>query len=226
MDVFGGFSDGKVHLVPVPNEFFTGLLSQIDSLEELKLVLYVFWRLEKIEGAFRYLRRADFLSDERFLAGLGENPQGAVDAALARGVERGVLLGATVQLNGVPETLYFLNSPKGRAAVQAIERDEWRPSGLSQAPVELAPEPPNIFRLYEENIGPLTPLIADALRDSEATYPLPWIEEAIRIAVENNKRSWRYVSAILDRWQQEGRDEPTNRRDSEKDRRRYSEWGN
>lgn len=226
MDVFPGFSDGKVHLVPVPDDFFTGLLPKIDSLEELKLVLYVLWRLEKMEGAFRYLRRADFLSDERFLAGLGESPEAALDAALAHCLERGALLGATVHLQGAPETLYFLNSPKGRAALQAIERNEWRPSGHSQAPVELAPEPPNIFRLYEENIGPLTPLIADALRDSEVTYPLPWIEEAIRIAVENNKRSWRYVSAILDRWQQEGRDEPTNRRDSEKDRRRYSEWGN
>jgi DnaD/phage-associated family protein len=182
-----------------------------------------------MEGAFRYLRRVDFLSDPQFLAGLAstsEAAQAAFDEALRRSLERSIFLGAEIRLGGAPEVLYFLNSPKGRAALKAIERGEWRPSSISQAPVELAPEPPNIFRLYEENIGPLTPLIADALRDSEAIYPLPWIEEAIRIAVENNKRSWRYVNAILDRWQQEGRDEPTNRRNTEKDRRRYSEWGN
>ena len=58
-------------------------------------------------------------------------------------------------------------------------------------------ERPNIFRLYEENIGPLTPLIAEMLRDAEKTYPADWIEEAFKIAVENNVRRWRYIEAIL-----------------------------
>jgi len=59
--------------------------------------------------------------------------------------------------------------------------------------------------LYEQNIGALTPLIADELRDAEQTYPAKWIEEAIKIAVENNTRRWRYVSAILERWRLEGK---------------------
>jgi DNA replication protein len=78
--------------------------------------------------------------------------------------------------------------------------------------------------LYEENIGALTPMIAEELKEAEDTYPAEWISDAFRIAVENNVRNWRYVSAILTRWKEKGRDERKNRRDTEKDRRRYTDW--
>jgi DNA replication protein DnaD len=66
-------------------------------------------------------------------------------------------------------------------------------------------------------------MIADKLGEAEDTYPAHWIEDAVRIAVENNARRWSYVEAILKRWQEGGRDERTDRRDTEKDRRRYVE---
>ena len=226
MASFSGFPEGKVHLVPVPAQFFADLLPQIDHLGELKLSLYLFWRLDRMEGAFRYLRRIDFAADEIFMRSLSELPEAAeheLDEALSRAVERGTLLKAQLNLEAGEENLYFLNSPKGRAGVQAIESGNWRPSLDPEAPVELDMEAPNIFRLYEENIGPLTPMIAEALRDAENTYPNQWINDAIHIAVENNARNWRYVVAILERWKQEGRDERKDRRDTEKDRRRYIE---
>jgi DnaD/phage-associated family protein len=116
--------------------------------------------------------------------------------------------------------LYFLNSERGRAALRAIEKGEWKPTGDTRQPIALDMERPNVFRLYEENIGPLTPLIADVLREAEATYPLEWIQEAVRIAVENNVRRWRYVEAILSSWKKEGRD-AKDRRDTEEDRHKY-----
>ncbi|MEO8973503.1 MAG: DnaD domain protein [Ktedonobacteraceae bacterium] len=64
---------------------------------------------------------------------------------------------------------------------------------------------PNIFVLYEQNIGLLSPLIADQLRDAANQYPQEWIEAAFREAVQYNKRSWKYISAILRRWETEGR---------------------
>jgi hypothetical protein len=48
-------------------------------------------------------------------------------------------------------------------------------------------------------------MIADALKDSEKDYPAHWIEAAIREAVENNKRNWRYIQRILKRWETEGK---------------------
>lgn len=88
-------------------------------------------------------------------------------------------------------------------------------------PVSLMVERPNVFVLYEQNIGALTPMIADQLRDAEDEYPNPWIEQAIGIAVENNARNWAYVSRILERWKTEGKHDPTAGGDSERERRKY-----
>jgi len=228
MYLFKGFPEGKAHLTPLPGLFFTDLLPEIGHLGELKIILYAFWRLDHMEGTFRYLRRADFSGDAKFMSGMGGNSQEAesqLDAALERAVDQGVLLKATLRLE-TDEILYFVNTSRGRAAIQAIEQGRWRPSGDEQMPIELALERPNIYRLYEQNVGPLTPLIADALRDAESEYPEAWVEDAFRIAVENNKRNWRYIQAILRRWQEKGRHErqQQDRRDTEKDRRRYAEW--
>jgi DnaD/phage-associated family protein len=224
---FKGFPQGKVRLTPVPELFFRELLTQIDDLGELKVSLYAFWRLNLKEGSIRYLLHSDFAGDGLFMQGLGETPQeaeAALGEALERAAARGTLLKASVAVQGGEQNLYFLNSPRGQAALQAIARGEWRPSALPEQPVEILEEAPNIFRLYEEHIGPLTPLIADALQDAEKDYPALWIEDAFRIAVENNARSWRYIQAILERWQEKGRDEQEDRRDTEKARRKYAEW--
>lgn len=226
MPTFRGFPEGKVRLTPIPEPFFTEVLDKIRDVHELKLLLYIFWRLNRMEGTFRYLRRADFLQDEQFLQIMGNSRQeseAALDQALQGCVAHGVLLKTSLALTEGDEDFYFLNSARGRAAVQAIARGEWRPSGRPQTPLEILPQPPNIFRLYEEHIGPLTPMMADMLREAEQTYPAHWIEEAIRLAVENNVRRWSYVEAILNRWQKEGRDERKDRGDTEKDRRRYIE---
>jgi DnaD/phage-associated family protein len=64
---------------------------------------------------------------------------------------------------------------------------------------------PNIFKLYEQNIGLLTPLVADHLRDAADLYPEEWIEAAFREAVQHNIRKWSYISAILRNWETEGK---------------------
>ncbi len=54
-----------------------------------------------------------------------------------------------------------------------------------------------VAKFYEQEIGALTSLIADAIRDACSEYPADWIYEAITIAVNNNSRRWNYVLAIL-----------------------------
>jgi DNA replication protein len=225
MASFNGFPDGKTSLTPIPETFFSELLPEIDHLGELKLSLYVFWRLNRMEGNFRCLLHSDLESDQRLMEGLGGSRAEAeanLGDAVRRAVARGTLLEIPLVLKEEQEPVYFLNSPKGRAAVEAIRQGKWRPSTDSQVPIELSPMRPNIFRLYEDHIGPLTPLISEALNEAQELYPEDWIEDAFRIAVEYNKRSWRYIEAILRRWQEGGRDEQ-NRGDSQKDRRRYIE---
>jgi DnaD/phage-associated family protein len=226
MNEFNGFPEGNMHFTGIPDLFFSALLPDIEHLGELKITIYAFRLLHRMEGTFRYLRRENFSQDEAFMHGLAHDPAQAeiiLDEALSLCITRKTFLRTTIESDAGSLDLYFLNSPKGRAALQAVEAGEWRHAGDADAPVELIPQPPNIYNLYEENIGPLTPMIADTLEEAEQSYPYSWIEQAVRIAAENNVRRWTYVEAILKRWQEGGRDERTDRRDTEKDRRRYVE---
>ena len=75
-----------------------------------------------------------------------------------------------------------------------------------------------VWGRYEENIGPLTPLIADALIDAETTYSPEWVADAIDLAVKHNKRNWKYAEGILKRWKEEGRAEKQSGRDDQASR--------
>jgi DNA replication protein len=216
---FAGFPSGKVHMTPVPAQFFSELLPQIDHLGELKVSLYAIWFLDRLEEPVRYLHHADFASDEKLIQGLGE--QSLADA-LERAAQRGTLLRAVPENGDLREAIYFLNTPRGRAALKAIQRGEWTPPNQPHPGVILEAERPNIFKLYEQNIGPLTPLVAEILQEAEQTYPESWMEEAFKIAVEKNVRRWKYIEAILRSWQEEGRDQ-TDRRHAAKDGRKYIE---
>ncbi len=226
MAQFKGFPDGKTSFTRIPGPFFSELLPQIDHLGELKVTLYALWQLDRMGGEVRYLQESDFLTDAVFIQGMGSNPeeaQAALQESLALAVGRGTFLRATVKLEE-ELSLYFFNTSRGRAAVEAIQTGDWRPTDDARLPVELGPERPSIFRLYEQNIGPMTPLLAENLQDAEETYPAEWIEEAFRIAVEKNVRNWRYVDAILRRWHERGYDGRETRRDTEKSRRQYADW--
>lgn len=207
MKKFPGFSDQET-FTQLPDVIFR-LLGQMDDLDEIKVTLYALWRVAHMEGPFHALSPADFDP-------LGMTPEGT-GAGLDKAVSRGTL----IRVRRDPDVFYFLNSPRGRAASEAIRNGIWHPH---DKPVSDPPrERPNIFQLYEENIGLLTPLMADALKEAEQTYPAEWIVEAIRIAVERNKRNWKYVEAILKRWKEEGHAQKQTGRDPEKDASRYSE---
>jgi DnaD/phage-associated family protein len=55
----------------------------------------------------------------------------------------------------------------------------------------------NIFRLYEQTIGPFDPHMATKLTEAEGEYSQECIRHSFQEASENNARSWRYVEAIL-----------------------------
>lgn len=73
---------------------------------------------------------------------------------------------------------------------------------LSSAP---PPAPAAVFRLYEQNIQAITPLVADAIKDAVAEFAEQWVMDAIGEAARANGKSWNYIRAILDRWKRDGR---------------------
>ena len=196
--VFSGFPAGKSRSVTLPESFFTDLLPLIDDVAELKATLACLRRLSSKLGAIRWVTRAE-LSGER----------GLDEADLAQGLDRAVARGTLLQVrdSASGETLYFANTERGRAAVAVIER------GAPITTVELVKERANIFRLYEQTVGALTPLIADELREAEKDYPAAWIEEAFREAARQNARSWAYVKKILENRGRRGQRDETGQRD-------------
>lgn len=209
MTIFNGFKDGKSN-VWVPAQFFEELLPLIDDFAELQLSLFCFWALKQKDAEQIYLRRHDFLGNPQLLQSFKQaaptlNPEQTLNRALGKALQRGTLLAVTVVLPHQREEIYFPNTPAGRDAVAQIEAGTWQIKDLGPH-VEVLPDRPDIFRIYEGNIGALTPMIAEELKDAELTYPAEWIEDAIRLAVTHNKRSWKYALAILKRWQSEGKD--------------------
>lgn len=68
-----------------------------------------------------------------------------------------------------------------------------------------------IFALYLQEIGLLTPLIADAIQDWEKDVPQQWLIDAIHEAAHSNARNWKYIDAILKRWKAQGNQEPAKK---------------
>jgi DnaD/phage-associated family protein len=207
MKGFGGFP-AKGRLIKIPGLFFSELLPVIDDVAEMKVTLYCFWRLQRKDEQTPYVWEREIVSDKVFSAGMGSSESDRLDA-LRRGLERatarGTLLKAEAQRKGKSEALYFMNTERGRAMAQGIADGKWQPEDDPSVLLDLRIERPNIFTLYEQNVGPLTPIISENLQEFEAVYSAAWVEEAIRIAAMQNKRSLKYIEAILKRWQTEGR---------------------
>jgi DnaD/phage-associated family protein len=188
---------------------FGPLLEQIDDLGELKCTLRVIWLIHQKKGYPRFLTFSELLSDRtRVDARASSGPSGReqVGRALEKAVGRGTLYGVAVQRDGELEQLFALNTEADRNALDALADSSAPAARLPKTePWEGDASRPNIFAMYEDNIGMLSPMIADELKEAEELYPSAWIEEAFREAVSQNKRTWRYIARILERWEREGR---------------------
>jgi DNA replication protein len=208
MQGFSGFPAGKLPTTVVPNLFFSELLPLVDNLAELKVILHLFWLIGKKHGKLRYARLDEMMRDRRLVSGLASGRatgEAVLRDALERAVARGALLHATVERSGETEEWYMVNSAAGREVVERLHAGELDVLGDLGEDVQLNVDRPTIFVLYEQNIGLLSPMIAEELRDAEKRFPTEWIADAFREAAELNKRSWRYILAILERWRTEGR---------------------
>lgn len=220
-----------MELVPVPGAIFGTLLREIDDLAELKTLLHVLRLLHGQPKPPRFVRRASLLADGGLLQALGQlGGEQAISESLARAVGRGTLLAVRVTDGSADDECYLLNTRGNERIVQEVEAGERLLGELGPvpAPSEAAnrQERATIYELYEQNIGLLTPLLAEELSEAAESYPTPWVEDAFREAVAQNKRNWRYVRKILETWASQGRGsrgETGRRPDPPKDASQYLE---
>ncbi len=223
---FTGFPDSGL-ATAVPNLFFSRVMPEISDPAELVVSAYFFFAAQLHKRRPHYVSREELAADRALVRALA-NLTGPSDTAggsdheasdgpvgLSRGLELAVKRGTLIRAlsgeasDGSAGEVYAVNSPSNYRALESLSEVRLQ-EPLPPAPGEAAPD---IFALYEENIGSITPLIADELKDAEERYPAQWLREAVREAVELNKRSWRYVASILRRWETEGPSYEKSKRD-------------
>jgi DNA replication protein len=179
-------SQTETGFVALPELFFTRVMPEIQDVVELKLVLYVSYLILRKQEHPCFVTYKELRAEShRLSAGLDED---GLRQALDSAILHGALLHSTSNINGISEDVYSLPFASQR------------------------PSTVNIFALYEQNIGLITPIIAEELKEAERIYPPGWIEDAFKEAVALNKRSWRYIARILERWGTEGKDSGEYRR--------------
>jgi DNA replication protein len=177
--------------VSLPESFFTRVMPEIQDLAELKIVLSAAYLILGKRGHPEFVTYKELKTAVSQLS--VELTEATLRQALDSAVQHAALLRSVVKTDEVSEDVYSL------------------PFDTRQPPAA------NIFALYEQNIGLITPMVAEELKDAERLYPPEWIEDAFKEAAELNKRNWRYIARILERWASEGKDSGEYRRDAEKD---------
>lgn len=182
----------------MPESFFTGVVPGVQDLAELKAASYVMYVVARRSAGTRPNSSGVGYEElkaavRRLSAGFDE---GMLQRALDAAVQHGAILRSTANKGGVREHVY---------SVPAVVYGSHQSATV------------NVFALYEQNIGMITPMIAEELKEAEKLYPAQWLEDAFKEAVALNKRSWRYIARILERWASEGKDSGEHKRDVEKD---------
>ncbi|MDO9334689.1 MAG: DnaD domain protein [Dehalococcoidales bacterium] len=216
MKQFTGFPI-KTEYAPVPAAFFSALLPEITDIAELKTTLHLFRILIPMKRRPCFVTYRELASDANLLLGLcvgNTQPEETLRRALDMAVKRGTILYLALDRDGVKEEIYLLNTKQNSDTIEKIRSGELRLPHLElKQGTEVNTEPQsNIFTLYEENIGLLTPMIAEDLKEAEKLYPESWIKDAFKEAVKANKRSWRFVAFLLERWATEGKRDGTYQR--------------
>ena len=225
---FPGFPAGA-KTVPLPASMLTQVFPDMQDVAELLVTLFATAAVQR-QRRFPRLVEIDELRTERALIESLSSllPQDDVDVAFRRGLDASVARGTLLAVDGVPSggggeaaakgqvrVLLGLHTELDRRAIERARRGDvvgaipWKLLPASEPAVARAG---NAYTLYESAIGPITPAIAEQLAEAEGLYPLEWIAEALAEAEELNRRSWRYVKRILERWDREGRDHAASER--------------
>ena len=205
----------------VPNAVLGRVLSHTDDADTIKLILRSIWLLERKRGYPRYITIEDLRRDRVLSLVIGD------DLTLERTVASAIKLGALAEVSLSGKKCLMLNTESAQRAtseaavpseVDEDEDDGWDAPAASQIPSDA-------FRAYEENIGVLSPMIRESILTALEDFTDEDITHAVRIAVENESRSWSFVAGVLRRWAREG--VPHERRDGkfggQSDRERVSE---
>ncbi len=202
---FDGFASGAP-VTPLPHALLRDLVPQMTDPAELIVMLYA---LEGIARQRRFPRRilaADLRESRSLLEALGSMcaPRDVGQAfveGLDAALQRGALLRARSVQDGVWVEWLALNDADGRRSLESASITPSATQVHGREPMySSAPE------IWQSAFGtPMPSILTEELKAAEARYGADWLHDAFSEAAANSARSWRYVQAILQRWETEGR---------------------
>jgi DNA replication protein len=206
---FKGFPP-RAEVTPLPNIFFSEVLPLMEDAVEVKVVMQIFYLLSRRKGYPRFVRFSELIHDPVIIKGLCENTESMeikLKKALASAVQAGILMHIPIEVQQLSDDVYFINNQAEHETISKILEGSLKIPQVEIRKVEEPAriQPSDIYNLYEQNIGMLTPILAEELQEAEHRYPEEWIQEAFREAVRANVRSWKYIHGILKRWEREGK---------------------
>ncbi len=233
-ETFAGFPT-STQATPVPEAFFAEILPHLTRLAEIKLFLVALRRIRHRKGAIRSVTARDLAAAPE-LGTLTESVNGQepespesrqeiIERVMAAFVKAGVCVEVSLADDNVA---YFMNDAEGRRAAERVSAGgtELSPVPSRSDTEEPVTQPGEIFRLYEDTIGPLPGAgIAEELKEAEVEYPASLIREAFHEAAAQNVRRWAYVRAILRNRRDRGVGDGTTQRRPAKDRYREGKYG-
>lgn len=204
---FPGFVTGGA-ATTLPAQFFVEVLPAIEDEAELRVTLYALYAIARKRGQLRAVRASELAAESPLARSFAHRGGAeAIRAALAQAAARGTLLDCPLA-DG--DTLYFLHNDAGRRARLRVRSGALAVGRAARPlPAQSEERPPRPAEVYEQEIGVLTPSVADAIANAVERWPEGWVIDAIRVAAVRNARSWRYAEAVLERWEAEGRDDAT-----------------
>ncbi len=184
----------------IPNTVLGRVLASIYDADEIKLILRAIWLLEHQRGYPRYITRDDLRRDRVLSVAIAD--QSDFDRILKSAIERGVFVEVSINNNIY---LMFNTESARRATIEVApptdilnnDDNSWETPAVSTTTTDA-------FRAYEENIGLLSPMIRQSILAALEDFTDEDISRAVRIAVENESRSWSFVAGVLRRWARDG----------------------
>ena len=199
----------EIRYTPTPNLVFGKLLDEIKELNDLKFILRIIWMINQAKRVPKYITLEEIISD-RIINSIIPKPNTEPDTFCKLILNKPQLLNLflyhEININQSNTAVVALNTARNKTMLNKIKGlDKF--DSVFQPNGDVSEESPNIFKLYEDNIGTLNPIITDELKYAETTYPSTWITNAFKESVVRNKRSWNYIKTILENWNREGKND-------------------
>ena len=200
----------EIRYTPTPNLVFGKLLNEIDDINELKFILRIVWMINQVKRVPKYVTLEEITADKIVHPIIKAKSNTEMNSTCLSMIKKpqfsNLLICHDIYTSKSTNTVIAFNTDRNQTMLIKTEQLD-KSDAVFQPNGDVPEESPNIFKLYEDNIGTLNPIIADELKIAETTYPYAWITSAFKESVLRNKRSWNYVKTILENWRREGKND-------------------